>query len=405
MNSISILLTIAYTIMVFYKNVLKLFPFLLITIASYGQENEIPFQVKPLFTLDKPETLGLSAAKGIETFTIFSPKANENKYNHGVVLFPFKGMLYAQWQSSSIDEDGEDTQVFYSRSPNGKNWDTPKPMTKIWKGGIKTSGGWWSDGKTLVAYICVWPKRPDGLKEGYTEYITSTDGIHWKKPKPVLNSNGQAVLGIIEQDVHAMPNGRIITAFHRQPGLIVTPYYTDDPLGISGWKAGEMKNMPSNKENISREIEPSWFYRKDGAVVMVFRDQNNSFKKLAAMSWNKGATWTTPILIDTPDSRAKQSAGNLPDGTAFMVNNPTGNKNRFPLVITLSKNGFVFDKAYLLRSGGDDLQAMKFQGQFKRVGYSYPKSVIWNNYLYVSYATNKEDVELTRIPIESLVYK
>jgi hypothetical protein len=47
---------------------------------------------------------------------------------------------------------------------------------------------------------------------------------------------------------------------------------------------------------------------------------------------------------------------------------------------------------------------MRFKGTYKRVGYSYPKSVIWGDYLYISYATNKEDVELTRIPIASLLY-
>ena len=117
-----------------------------------------------------------------------------------------------------------------------------------------------------------------------------------------------------------------------------------------------------------------------------------------------GETWSTPELIDTPDSRAKQSAGNLPDGTAFMVNNPSGNKNRFPLVITLSKDGFVFDKAFLLRNGDEDLQKMRFEGKYKRAGFSYPKSVVWNDHLYVSYATNKEDVEVTRIPVSQLIY-
>lgn len=41
-------------------------------------------------------------------------------------------------------------------------------------------------------------------------------------------------------------------------------------------------------------------------------------------------------------------------------------------------------------------------GKYKRIGYSYPKSVLWDNYLYVAYATNKEDIELTRIPLTSL---
>ena len=381
------------------------FFFLLLTLSSFSQKSQIPFKVEDLFDLNELNDLGLSFADGVETFTIFSPKAADNKYNHGVVLSPFKGMLYAQWQSSSVDEDGDDTQVFYSRSTNGKDWETPIALTQKWDLGIKTNGGWWSDGNILVAYICNWPTPAGELKQGFTTYITSTDGKNWDSPKSVKNNDGNPVLGIIEQDVHALPNGRILTAFHMQPGLKVTPFYTDDVMGISGWNAGKMTNMPNKNKNISREIEPSWFYRKDGAIVMVFRDQSNTFKKLASLSFDNGVTWTTPQIIDTPDSRAKQSAGNLPNGTAFMVNNPSGKKDRFPLAITLSRDGFVFDKAYLLRSGGTDLQPLRHEGKYKRVGYSYPKSVVWGDYLYVSYATNKEDVEITRIPISALVYK
>ena len=234
--------------------------------------------------------------------------------------------------------------------------------------------------------------------------MTSTDGLHWAAPKPVTDTGGLPVAGIIEQDVHALPEGRLITAFHLQPGLWARPFYTDSPLGVTGWVAGAMQNLPTSG-SMSREIEPGWFYRKDGAIVMVFRDQHSTFKKLASVSRDGGSGWTTPALIDTPDSRAKQSAGNLPDGTAFMVNNPSGNKNRFPLVITLSRDGFVFDKAFLLRSGGQELQPMRYPGKYKRAGYSYPKSVVWGDYLYVSYATNKEDVELTRLPIAGLLYK
>ncbi|WP_242086957.1 exo-alpha-sialidase [Aestuariivivens sediminis] len=388
-----------------FKNSVKFLPLLFLFLTVNAQDSDPIFKVNPLFSFDQPETLGLPVSPGQETITIFAPKHGDNTYNHGVVLFPFKGMLYAQWQSSAVHEDEEGTQVFYSRSSDGRDWCRPVALTKKWNQGIKTSGGWWSDGNTLVAYLCIWPNKNNRIKEGYTEYITSKDGIRWKPPKPVKNSHGQPVLGIIEQDVHALPGGRLITAFHMQPGLIITPYYTDDPLGISGWKPGKLKNMPTNNKNMSRAIEPSWFYRKDGTIVMIFRDQNSSFKKLASMSRDNGVSWTMPKIIDTPDSRAKQSAGNLPNGIAYMVNNPSGNKNRFPLVITLSEEGKLFDKAYLLRSGGDDLQALRFEGKYKRKGYSYPKSVVWGHYLYVSYATNKEDIELTRIPIDSLLYE
>jgi hypothetical protein len=69
--------------------------------------------------------------------------------------------------------------------------------------------------------------------------------------------------------------------------------------------------------------------------------------------------------------------------------------------VTLSDDGRLFDRSFLLR-GQADLQPLRFAGQYKRPGYHYPKSVVWDGHLYVGYATNKEDVELTRVPVASL---
>src|SRR5262249_23108429 len=123
---------------------------------------------------------------------------------------------------------------------------------------------------------------------------------------------------------------------------------------------------------------------------------------LASASADRGATWTTPVQTDMPDSRAKQSAGNLPSGAAYFVSNPVLSKTRIPLVVTLSRDGRLFDKAFVLRKGGADLQAQRYTGSAKTLGYNYPKSVATGGYLYVGYATNKEDVQLTRVPLTSL---
>ncbi|MDE2163206.1 MAG: exo-alpha-sialidase [Alphaproteobacteria bacterium] len=359
-----------------------------------------PYRVVPgLFVAARPDDLGLKPAPGTQSFTIFRPRAGAPHYANGVVLMPFKGKLYAQWQASARDEDAPDTFVAYSRSRDGEHWSAPQtlvPSGRI----MHSSGGWWTDGKILVAYDNAWPGGFDHHQGGYAEYRSSTDGMHWSKARRVMGADGKPVDGVIEQDPHALPDGRIITAFHRQPGLIVAPYYTDDPTGIAGWTKGLMQNLPHNGA-MSRELEPSWFRRRDGAVVMVFRDQDSSFRQLAAASADRGATWTTPVVTDMPDSRAKQSAGNLPDGTAFLVNEPSGTKRRVPLVVTLSRDGGLFDKAFLLR-GGADLQTLRFPGKYKNTGYDYPKSVLWKGWLYVGYATNKEDVQLTRVPVKSL---
>jgi hypothetical protein len=352
-----------------------------------------------LFDFSRPADLGLKPVPGAQTVTIFRPRAGAMQYNNGAVLMPFKGRLYAQWQSSARDEDAPGTFVAYASSTDGEHWSAPVRLSPPGRT-MRTSGGWWTDGNTLVAYINVWPKGFDSGSGGYAEYRISTDGAHWSKPHRVLGADGKSVNGIIEQDPHALPDGRIVTAFHERPGLIVAPYYTDDPKGLSGWTKGIMKNLPQLGPQ-SRELEPSWFRRADGCLVMVFRDQESTFRQLASASCDRGATWTTPALTAMPDSRAKQSAGNLPDGTAFLVNAPSGNKTRLPLAVTLSADGILFDRAYLLR-GAANLQPLRNPGKYKRPGYHYPKSVLWNGHLYVAYATNKEDVELTRVLIAGL---
>ena len=73
------------------------------------------------------------------------------------------------------------------------------------------------------------------------------------------------------------------------------------------------------------------------------------------------------------------------------------------MVITLSRNGGFFNTAYVLRKGGNGIQELRYSGTSKRLGYHYPKSMVWKDTLYVSYSTNKEDVEYTRVPLTSLV--
>jgi hypothetical protein len=372
--------------------------------AGTARTDGPPFTVAPgLFDQTKPADLGLPVAAGTQTVTIFRPSATTDHYSNGVVLVAFKGWLYAQWQSSATDEDAPDTWVAYSRSSDGINWSPPAVLAERWDQGIRTNGGWWVAGDTLVAYVNVWPTAtvPRG---GTTELTTSTDGVTWSARKSLPTSAGTPLTAVFEQDPRLLPNGqRILGAAHFQPGLLAAPCYTDDLTGMTGWRRAVFTNLPHTGD-VSRELEPSWFARGDGALVMVFRDQNSTYRRLASISIDRGASWSMPVVTDMPDSRAKQSAGNLPDGAAFQVGNPVPTNVRIPLVVTLSRDGQVFDKAFALRRGGADLQAQRYPGTAKTLGYSYPKSMVWQGSLYVGYATNKEDVEYTRVPLASLAY-
>ncbi|WP_078083604.1 sialidase family protein [Microbulbifer mangrovi] len=359
-----------------------------------------PFEVAPeLFDISQPQNLGLAVPQGVETATVFQAEPGKSQYNHGAVLFAYNGTLYAQWQSSTRDEDAADTRVLYASSRDGLQWSAPVVLAPAREDAVVTSGGWWAAGDDLYAFINVWPNALSP-RSGYPEVFTSHNGEGWSGPVRPQFASGEPLDGVIEQDFHTYC-GRLVTALHRQPGLRVTPIFTEDLSGLHGWKLGKFENS-SVKKHVSRELEPSNFRRKDGSLVMVFRDQQSSFRVLAAESKDCGSSWSQAFKTNMPDSRAKQSAGNLPNGTAYIVNNPSGSKTREPLTITLSDDGALFDRAYLLRAGGDKLEGPRYTGLYKRKGFSYPKSYVWKDHLYVAYGENKEDIVVTRIPLASL---
>lgn len=311
----------------------------------------------------------------------------------------FNGKIYCQWQSSAVDEDAEDTWVAYSVSDDGVNWSEPKVLVPTIENGYCSSGGWYVNGDTLVSYVNVWHNETSP-RGGFAHYVESKDGVNWSEMEPVMMKDGSEMNGIIEQDPHTLESGRIVCAAHFQPGLFANPIYTDDKSGVKGWVRAEYTNMETDGET-SREMEPSLFVNSDNDVVMIFRDQDSTFYKLASISKDQGETWSNTVLTNMPDSRSKQSAGNLPDATAYLVGNSVTNKLRIPLTITLSKDGKTFDTAYVLRTQGD-IPELKYEGKAKRLGYHYPKSVVIGDYLYVSYATNKEHVDFTRIPLDKI---
>lgn len=401
---------------------------------------------------------GLTYPAGIETVKVFDPsELGTNCLNNGVVMAAFKGKLYCMWQTSAYKEDTPDTYIYYSVSENkGESWSDP---AVLWQGigstndgyatdeGYVSSGGWLVTDNKLVAYVntwlggsgitsktvtvdnasytySVWGTKPT---YGKTRYMTTTDGTTWSTPADLGMEGGNA---IFEQDPHVIElksgGKRIINAAHFQNigeytnGLYVSPIYADyTDGGITGWKQAEFAFSSQNtKQPQSREMEPSMFRKANGSLVMIFRDNQEEsttqngrttayrHRVRASISTDEGLTWSTPVETDLPDSKSKQCAGNLPDGTAFIINNPVASEVRVPLVISLSKDGENFDTAYLLRSAetttswdGQKWQNRQFAGGS---GYVYPKAMVHGDYLYVSYSTNKEDVEYTRIPLSSI---
>ena len=348
-----------------------------------------PLQIAP--GLFDPENL--VEVPGAETVIVFRAEDEGPHYANGAVLTVFKGRFYCMWQASERDEDSADTKLVYAVSEDGEQWPDPRELA----GAGTTSGGWWNAGDSLVAYVNVWPEEIDP-RGGETWYRASGDGEGWTQMRPVRMADSSPMRGILEQDPRSSKN-RIIGAAHFQPGLQVCPIYTDSPDGVTGWHKADFPATPYKTQ--TRELEPSLFQRK-GEQVMVFRDQTGSFRKLASVSRDNGETWTKAVETDFPDSRSKQCAGNLPDGTAFLIGNPTGSKDRSILAIATAKDGKTVDRAWLI---GCNPAPGRYEGKAKTPGYSYPKAIVHGDYLYVAYSINKEDIALTRLPVAAVECK
>jgi hypothetical protein len=372
-------------------------------ITDKKENKKVDIRIKEgLFDYDKVDDLGLSYPDNLQHIMIFKPTKEEDmKFNNHPQLVIFKNRLYATWVGHPLHEPSPESFVYYSYSDDGVNWHSPIQIGPE----NRASGGWITDGEILGCLIIAGDKAN---KTSITEVLISTDGKNWSAPKTLIQNAG------ISESARKLPNGRFIMVCHGLgTGVFSTVrktriMYTDAPDGLSGWKEAYLPNiLPYNeneKEKVARPVEASWYRQKDGTLVMLFRDlwfeaKDRTWKLLVSVSYDNGATWTAPVLTNIPDSDSMQCAGNLDETNTFFVNNPVPTRRRVPLTVGVSTDGEYFDKVFLLRGKP---QPKRFEGISKTEGYSYPGAVVWKDYLYVAYATNKEDVEISRVPVKSL---
>ena len=360
---------------------------LLLTALSCSRGVQLPALQEGLLDMADTLTLGLDRYPGAQ----FIEVAPASGYANNVLLTRFRGRYYCMWQASDRDEDTPDTRVLYAVSPDGLSWEEPHLLAAPTDTTFATPGGWIRRADTLSAvinYVC----SADRSRGGNAFFVTTADGSSWTSPRPLLMADGAPMQGILEQDPVLLPSGRTVGAAHFRPSLQPCPVYTDSPGALDGWhRAG----FPPGE---GKPLEPSQFRRPDGSLVMLFRDQASSFRKLASLSFDDGLSWSAPALTSILDSRSKQCAGNLPDGRAFMVWNPALGKSRRLLALATSPDGVLFQRAWLLLGPGD-LPPRRFPGRYKTLGYSYPKAFVEPEALWIAFSVNKESVALLRLPL------
>jgi hypothetical protein len=342
-------------------------------------------------SLSEPQAIPLAQGR---TSMVFQGQEKVSAFNLHSYIARHDGRFWAIWSSAGVGEEDPDQFVRYATSTDGHTWSESKTLVADPDGpdgparwiarGIYLDGGKLT---ALAAYIEdaaygqrgkaeVWPK----LRLMRFEW----DGDSWLDR------------GVFADDcMNNFPPERLGSALAmvcRDSRMEVKMALSDSP-GV--WKITPIHNAPP----YDRMDEPTFYATANGEVHMIIRDNNRSGFLLRALSRDNGKTWTAPVRTNYPDATSKNFPGRLTNGWYYLINNPNP-KKRDPLAISFSRDGWEFEKPLAVRRGAPD---RRFAGRAKGSGsLQYPHAIEHNGSLWIIYSTNKEDIEITEIPLSTL---
>ncbi|MEO2045299.1 MAG: exo-alpha-sialidase [Pirellulales bacterium] len=361
-------------------------------IAFDDTPSKAPFRIASRIFQPGDDNLGLEKAPGQDVI-LYRATDDGYKFCHHPNLVVFRDKLFCMWSNGIVGEDLPGQRILISTSSDGLTWTEPTMLTDHQRGkGICVAAGFHVFEETLVAY-CTATGGTNFHQDTALLARTSCDGQSWSEPHKVTG-------GFFLAGPRRLPRGRLLLSGDRVGSQRTADrmllLYSDQPNGLGGWR--EARIDLRNPKDFGY-TEPCHFLRKDETVVMAFR--NYSGHLFASVSSDSGESWTTPVETGFPDSTARFSTGQLPDGTTYLINNPGPTQfDRSRLTIALSENGTTFDRALLLRG---ESTKKRYEGQHKIDGWQYPHAVCWNGHFYVAYSINKEDIGVTRIALTDLI--
>lgn len=362
---------------------------------------------------------GYPALPGVEHVSIHRATPETGMFSHHPHITALDSALLAFWSSHAVDEDAPGQRVLCSVSADGREWRAPfecfPPMDEERCAGetgrVLTANGWvLLDGRTF-AVVEVDDKlgrgapvpEPTRSRGKAYEFRGNPPRRGWGRVAREVEPDGS--LGELFWLVEDPPDP--VEGFPRYPDLN-DPRFTrtglrirrvlEDPLHMPAW---DFRNRTAWTEAADGHgmCEPTVYRRPDGVLVKLSRDLDRSRRLYASLSRDDGFHWEAGIRTDIPDSPSKPVAGTLPDGRIYLVGNQVAVRGRDPLVLSLSEDGIRFDRAAAIRSGAPPLRR---EGKAKVVGFQYPSAVVARGALWVVYSVGKEDVDVSRIPLESL---
>lgn len=366
----------------------------------------VPMWKARMATVDLRNGAGYTKIAGAEHATVWQPGSKEDgAYNHYACLVYYKGRYFAMWGNHSLGEDAPGQRVLFSSS---STW------------------GEWSDATELFsAPGPVLPRSQDGIHLKPDRWAIVDDELY-----AIVFVHGAGRYPIarkVELDgtlgtpflVEALPANASLPEFMRDinptallpvAGKIVTWYRDNDQIS---WWADGAKGVPRKAVDGASLIESFMYRTNDNEQVVMLRNwgtpSNPVHNNRMYVSFKKGTgNWTAPYPTDIPDAPSRAQAIRLKDGRILLI----GNQNvthfdaalyldRDPITISISEDGYFFDKVFAFRTGSPS--TFRFSGVGGRnPGFAYSSSIEQDGYLYTLYSIGKEDMGISRVPVSEI---
>jgi len=360
--------------------------------------------------------------ENLKTTTLLKATPETGTWNHHQHIFYVSGVFYAVWDTQIRDENGAGQHGVMRRSTDqGKTWTPVEPLFPPSARNVPAADPYPETRfQTFSGFAIV-----DGVLYAVTDVAEwTTAGKKKVKPRRKIGRMCRSIqsdgtLGLIFWLLPTAP--KPVEGFPAYPAgdpahVAKIEHYFRQPGQEIQLDFAPRAHPDSDDNHVMAEPVPSYQLR-DGTWVRLYRDSGargartlkeeeatKSRRNYASFSFDGGRTWTVPTRTSFPDACARSNAGKLPDGQVYVINNvlPLATKQggRSLLAISLSRDGLNFDRMAVIRFLPPPL---RHEGRSKVVGYAYPHSVIVGEHLWVIYSVNKEDIEITRIPLSELM--
>ncbi len=326
----------------------------------------------------------------------------EGAYNHYACLIKYQSRFFAMWGNHSLGEDAPGQRVLYSIAQGWQPWEEPQELFPV-PGPIKKRG------EKGIHY------KPDRWVEvnGKLYAVVFVHGAgRYPIAREVLSDGSKGEPFLLDE----LPEGAVL------PAGLETIRIGSAAVAIKQWYVinDQVSWWADSKEGVDRKgadgatlIESFMYRAKDNTLVLMLRNwgtnSNPVHNNRMYVSFSKERTWTKAYPTDIPDSPTRGQALRLNDGTILLIGAQYVPQldipvywDRDPLTVSVSRDGFLFEKVYAIRTGAPKSWHITGVGG-RNPGFAYTSSIIDGDYLYTFYSIGKEDMAISRVLLSQIL--